>query len=133
MKLVLMSSGKSAVLSGQVNADLYIDCRGIFNPFRVFPHKTGDDPEVLEWMKSNNQDYIEAAIKMVKTALETAPSRNSFRAGSSSQEKRIGLQDASKPLTVCFFCLAGVHRSRAMKNILGSLQWDQASSVEVIK
>jgi RNase adaptor protein for sRNA GlmZ degradation len=110
MKLRLISSGKSAVLSGQVNADLFIDCRGMVNPFRdpVLSGKTGDDPEVQNWILSYNKDYIEACRLQIIVALASASSRNSFKA-------------CDKPLTVCFFCLAGVHRSRGMKNVLGQV------------
>jgi RNase adaptor protein for sRNA GlmZ degradation len=102
MKVILMSSGKSAVLSSKVDADLFIDCRGIVNPFR-HPElgKLGPDG-LLKWMFQENDAYIDAACVQVSSAFKTASTRNSFK-------------DPLKPLTVCFFCLAGQHRSPAMK------------------
>lgn len=116
----LISAGKGAVLTGQIDADLFIDCRGMINPFRdpVIGHKTGDDIEVQQWIWRNNKPYVEACIAMIQTALQSAQSRNSFKA------------NPGKPLTVCFFCMAGVHRSRGMKNVVGG--WLKNSDEEVV-
>lgn len=120
MKLVLMSAGKSAVLSGKVPADLYIDCRGMVNPFRdpVLGGKTGDDPEVQKWISEKNSPYVEGVLAMIETAIKSAPTRGSF-------------QREAKPLTVCFFCLAGVHRSRGMKNVIAKALKEGGEEVEV--
>lgn len=121
MKVILVSAGKSSVLSGKVNADLYIDCRGMINPYRdpVLGGKTGDDVEVQEWVSKNNAAYVGACEEMIHTALKSAPSRGSF-------------QRSQKPLTVCFFCMAGVHRSRGMKNVVGKRLAADGFDVEVI-
>lgn len=111
MKIRLISSGKADVLGGKTAADLYIDCRGMVNPYRdpVLGGKSGDDPVVQEWVREHNSGYVGAAVEMIYTAYKTAASRNSFK------------RDPLKPLTVCFFCMAGVHRSRGMKNVVGSV------------
>lgn len=121
MKLVLKSSGKAAVLSGKVDADLFIDCRGMVNPFRdpVLGGLHGSDPKLIEWMKDKNADYVQGACQMIDTALTTASTRNSFK---SSPEK---------PLTVCFFCLAGQHRSPALKHVVAEFAKEDGIDVEV--
>jgi UPF0042 nucleotide-binding protein len=119
----LVSSGKSAVLSGQINADLFIDCRVVHNPFRD-PHlggKTGDDPQVQTWMAKENSEFLRASSKMIELGLKTADTRNSFK------------RDGDKPFTVVFFCLAGVHRSRASKNVIGNILKQKGYDVEVVK
>jgi RNase adapter protein RapZ len=122
MLVRLISSGKSAVLGGQINADLYIDCRVMVNPFRdpKLGGKTGDDPEVQSWIVKENHEFVRAVVKLIELGLTTAPSRNSFK------------QEA-KPFTVCFFCLAGVHRSRGTKNVLGNILKQRGHQVEVVK
>ena len=121
MKIILASTGKGSVLSGQFPADLYIDCRGMVNPFRdpTLEGLTGDDKLLQDWIKAKNQPYIQAAINMIETALATAPSRSSFKA-------------KEKPLTVAFFCLAGVHRSRGLKNVVGEALKSKGLDVEVL-
>lgn len=118
MKLRLISSGKGAVLSGQVNADLYIDCRGIVNPFRdpTLAGHHGSSQVLKDWMRKNNSPYIGAAEDMIEVAIHTAGTRNSF-------------SDPNKPLTVCFFCLAGQHRSPAMKHVVA--EDFKANNIEV--
>ena len=113
----LISAGKSAVLGGQINADYYIDCRVVRNPFRIFPHKTGDDVEVQGWMASNNFKFLRAAADMIQLGIETAPTRNSYK---------------NTPLTVCFFCKAGVHRSRSSKHVVAQMLKSKGVEVEVI-
>lgn len=107
MKIILASCGKSQAMSQE--ADLYIDCRGMINPFRdpELGHLTGDDPKVQEWIKDKNTAYVQACLVLIGTAIESAASRNSFK------------RSPGKPLKVVFFCLAGVHRSRGMKNVIG--------------
>lgn len=117
MTIRLISSGKTGVLTGKVNADLYIDCRGIVNPFRDSKLMAGGQDALNAWMWEKNAGYIEAAHEMVKTAYATAGTRNSF-------------SDPNKPLTVCFFCLAGQHRSPAMKRaVYGLLKGDGLDAV----
>jgi RNase adaptor protein for sRNA GlmZ degradation len=122
----LVSTGKAAVLGGQINADLYVDCRVMRNPFRdpVLGGKTGDDPQVQAWiLKENFQRFVRPVIRMIELGIETSDTRNSFK------------RDGSKPFTVAFFCLAGVHRSRGTKNVVGTIlkqehpEWE----VEVVK
>lgn len=134
----LLSTGKSAVLSGQINADLYVDCRVIRNPHRdpAIGHLNGDDPKVQAWLVKENFAFLRAVLTLIKLGLETAPSRNSFReAGNGSALVLEG--SSGKPFTVAFFCLAGVHRSRGSKNVIASmLKSDEALKgweVEVIK
>jgi RNase adaptor protein for sRNA GlmZ degradation len=109
--IVLKSAGKGQVLTGQLNADLYIDCRGMINPFRDpdLGHLTGDDPKVQDWIKQNNSAYVGACLDQILTAVQSSASRNSFK------------RAPEKPLTVCFFCMAGVHRSRGMKHVVGEI------------
>lgn len=111
MNIRLISSGKSAVLGGQINADLYVDCRVIHNPYRdpVLGGLTGDHPKVQQWILTNNLEFLRALVKIIKLGLKTSSSRGSFT------------KDPLKPFTVAFFCLAGVHRSRGVKNVLGSM------------
>lgn len=139
MIIKLLSSGKSSVLSGKVNADHYIDCRVVRNPFRD-PHlggKTGDDPEVQAWMAKENSEFLRSAVKMIELGIKTAPSRNSFR--ELSNDSTLLIPDSqvdktvTKPFTVCFFCLAGVHRSRASKNVVANMLKQKGYQVEVVK
>jgi RNase adaptor protein for sRNA GlmZ degradation len=104
----LISAGKSEVLNNKVQADLYLDCRVIWNPFRdpVLGGLNGDSPKLQEWLREKNDDIIQAYKRAVTLGEETRKFRNSGK-------------DPSKPFTVCFFCLAGVHRSRGMKNVIG--------------
>jgi RNase adaptor protein for sRNA GlmZ degradation len=119
----LISAGKSAVLGGQINADCYIDCRVIVNPHRdpVIGHLTGDHPQVQSWLAKENFEFLRAASKLIKLGVATAPSRNSFKSG--------GIE---KPFTVCFFCLAGVHRSRGSKHVVGNMLKQEGYQVEVV-
>lgn len=124
MNIRLISAGKSAVLGGKINADLYIDCRGMVNPYRdpVLGGKSGDDQEVQNWIVDNNGPYLDAVLTQIEVASQTAASRGSFH------------REPGKPLTVCFFCMAGVHRSRGMKNVVGRIiQEEWKVPVEVVK
>lgn len=120
-KVQLSSSGKSEV--GKMDCDLYIDCRGITNPFRdpVMGKLHGSDPQLIKWMEEQNPAYIEAALSMIDKAIETRPTRNSGK-------------DPEKPLRVRFFCLAGQHRSPAMKMaVLKRLSIpEMADSIQVV-
>lgn len=109
MKIVLMSCGKSQILSQ--NASLYLDCRIMHNPYRdpVLGHLTGDDPKVQEWIKTQNANVIEAFMELIKTGISTLSTRDG------------GHRDPSKPFRICFFCLAGVHRSRGMKHVIAEI------------
>jgi RNase adaptor protein for sRNA GlmZ degradation len=117
----LLSAAKSSVLGGQVDADLYVDCRIMWNPFRdpVLGRLTGDAPEVQDWIKRENKPVITAIVDLIDTGLKTRGTRNSGR-------------NNSKPFTVCFFCLAGVHRSRGMKHVIGSILKAGGEEVEVV-
>lgn len=117
----LISSGKGPVLSGQVKADLYLDCRGIRNPYRdpVLGGLTGDSPVLQDWLWTENHDAIRAMTDLIKIASTTHRSRNSYREGD--------------PLVVCFFCLAGIHRSRGMKHVVGQLLREEGFGVEVVR
>lgn len=122
MKIVLKSAGKAGVLGGQVPADLYIDCRGMVNPYRdpVLGGLDGDSEVLQDWIRQHNKMYLEACFNQVRVAELTASSRNSFKSA------------PQKPLTVCFFCLAGVHRSRGMKNVVAAELKQAGYEVEVI-
>lgn len=106
----LISAGKPEVQGGKVSADLFLDCRIMWNPYRdpVLGKLTGDDPKVQDWIKQENKPVITAFLDLIDTGLKTRSTRNSGR-------------DPQKPFTVCFFCLAGVHRSRGMKHVIGSI------------
>ncbi len=140
MIIRLISSGKSSVLSGKINADHYIDCRVVSNPFRD-PHlggKTGDDPEVQTWMAKENSEFLRSAVKMIELGVKTAPTRNSFKGFNTLPIEGaipIGVDslEAPKAFTVCFFCLAGVHRSRASKNVVANMLKQKGYQVEVVK
>lgn len=131
--LRLMSSSKGQVLTGQIAADLYIDCRVMINPHRdqEIGHLTGDHPAVQQWIVENNQPFIDAVLALIALGLNTASSRNSF--------KRAGdvvvpgdYPTSGKPFTVCFFCLAGVHRSRGTKHVVAKYLKAQGLEVEVL-
>jgi RNase adaptor protein for sRNA GlmZ degradation len=122
MNVRLISSGKHAVLSGQINADLYIDCRVVRNPHRdpEIGGLTGDSPKVQSWMAKENPEFLRSVVKLIELGLLTADTRNSFKG------------DSLKPFTVCFFCLAGVHRSRSAKHVAGNILKQRGHQVEVI-
>jgi RNase adaptor protein for sRNA GlmZ degradation len=134
VKIILTSTGKSSVLrsaAGEAsgppfNADLYIDCRGMVNPFRdpILGGLNGDAKPLQDWIRLKNAPYVDAAVKMIDTALASAPTRNSFR-------KHDG---GEKELLVCFFCLAGVHRSRGLKHVVADVLRGMygSSNVEVM-
>jgi RNase adaptor protein for sRNA GlmZ degradation len=125
MLIRLISAGKAAVLGGQINADLYLDCRVVWNPHRdaTLGHLTGDTPEVQSWMAKENPEFLRAATKMVELGVQTSNTRNSFKAS----------KDPLRPFTVCFFCLAGVHRSRSAKHVVGNMLRQRGHQVEVVK
>lgn len=104
--LQFTSSGKSDVLGGKISADLYLDCRVIKNPFREpsLGGKTGDDPEVQDWLVKNASQTIDAYEFLVRAGLGSWKTRNSGK--------------SSDVFKVHCFCLAGVHRSRGVKNVL---------------
>jgi RNase adaptor protein for sRNA GlmZ degradation len=116
----LVSCGKSQVTQG-MPASLYLDCRIIHNPYRdpILGGKTGDDPVVQDWLRTKNAHVVELFIRLIQQGLLTSGTRNSGR-------------DASKPFTVCFFCLAGVHRSRGMKHVIAQELAKMEFDVEVI-
>lgn len=119
--VTLVSCGKMSVFQKApgFNPDLVIDCRGIRNPYRdpKLGGKTGNDPEVIEWVRVENASYVDAAIQQILTAIETAPTR-----GGGAGKAR---------LVVAFFCLAGQHRSPAMKNVCAARLKQLGYQVEV--
>lgn len=119
MKLFLSSSGKPAVLSGKVGADLFIDCRGMINPHRdpVLGGLTGDSKVLQDWIEQKNPDYVNAVLNMILVAINTAPTRSG---GAGKVDLRVH-----------FFCMAGVHRSRGMKHVMAKLLPDHTSNVEI--
>jgi RNase adaptor protein for sRNA GlmZ degradation len=135
MLIRLISAGKSAVLGGQINADLYLDCRVVRNPFRdpVLGGKTGDDLEVQAWMVKENPEFLRAAVKLVELGKITAPSRNSFKERGNGSALLVPDSTGGKPFTVCFFCLAGIHRSRSAKHVVGNMLRQRGHQVEVVK
>ena len=120
MKIILSSSGKSEVFSGKVSANLILDCRVMRNPFRdpVLGGLTGDDPKVQDWIRGQNKDLVGSFYQAIEQAAETLPTRGGHKEGD--------------PLKVHFFCLAGVHRSRGMKNVMGQVLKDKGYNVEVL-
>jgi RNase adaptor protein for sRNA GlmZ degradation len=118
--LLLTSSGKGAVLSGVVSADLLIDCRGMVNPFRdpELGGLHGSSDKLQAWMKEKNSDYIEGTLKLIDTAIQTFHTRG----GGAGKEG---------PLKVHFFCLAGQHRSPALKHVVASYLKEDGYEVEV--
>jgi RNase adaptor protein for sRNA GlmZ degradation len=123
MKLHLISTGKSSVLNGSVHADLFIDCRGMVNPYRdpALGHLTGDSPEMQDWIKEKNAPYVRGVLAIINTAIISFPTRGG------GAGKGVGV-----PLTVCFFCLAGVHRSRGMKHVIAEALIKSGHEVEVL-
>jgi RNase adaptor protein for sRNA GlmZ degradation len=124
MNIRLLSTGKASVLGASllsnIDADCYIDCRVVRNPHRdpAIGHLTGDSKEVQAWMAKENPEFLRAAVKLIELGVQTAPTRNSFKA-------------KDKPFTVAFFCLAGVHRSRSAKHIVGNILKQKGYQVEV--
>lgn len=126
MVIRLLSAGKSAIcggIGGLIDADYYVDCRIVHNPFRdpQIGHLNGDASEVQTWMVKTNSEFLRAAVRNIELGVETSKSRNSFK------------RDPLKPFTVCFFCLAGVHRSRAAKNVVGNMLKQRGYQVEVVR
>lgn len=115
MTLQLSSSGKNDVLNGKISADLYLDARVIKNPFREpsLNGKTGDDPEVQQWLFDNANATLAAWSDLIEAGLKSWKTRNSGR--------------SSDTFRVHFFCLAGVHRSRGSKNIIAQMWKKQLS------
>lgn len=113
-----INCGKAGI--PQAGADLYLDCRVMWNPYRdpVLGHLTGDDPKMQEWIKTNNPTLIKAFTGIIQQGLATRGTRNSGK-------------DPSKPFVVCTFCLAGVHRSRGMKHVLAEVFKQAGCEVEV--
>lgn len=106
--LVFMSHGlKSGPLP---KADLYLDCRCIENPFRISGLCNGSadgEQKLIAWMYANNLPIIEAMMDMIDSAVHTLPAR-----------RRDETNPWARPLTVCFFCAYGQHRSVTMKRIV---------------
>lgn len=92
-------------------ADLYLDCRPLPNPFyasevRAF---SGDDPKTQDWLLERAQPFVKSFYQQIVDGLERIPAR------------RMGNElPFDKPYTVCLMCAHGIHRSRAMKHILGA-------------
>lgn len=108
LKVVISSAGiKGAPL---VPHDYHIDCRSIANPFHIpaLDGKTGDDPEVQDWVKSHTK--VDTYIALLNEAISRIPTRR----------KGVGKDPFEKPFTVLCFCAHGVHRSRSMKHILAA-------------
>lgn len=127
MLIRLISSGKQSAIQAAalsaISADLYLDCRVMRNPFRdpTLGGLTGDDHQVQSWIVKENHEFVRACVKLIELGLETASSRNSFK------------RDTLKPFTVCFFCLAGVHRSRGSKHVVGNVLKQRGHQVEVVR
>lgn len=104
MKLIFSNFG---VKSSQPfpKADYYIDCRSIANPFHdaEVGYGTGDDIVVQEWVKQHTN--MATYYDLMEEALTRLPIRR-------------GPNFDKKPFEVCCLCAHGIHRSRAMKNIL---------------
>lgn len=119
-QLTLISTG---VKSGPLpKADLYLDCRVIRNPFHVPELKgaSGDDAKVQKWVMEANPEIYKRFVETVDDLIDTLPAR------------RQGEQPFERPVVVCFMCAHGVHRSRAMKNLVGyALQARKDLKVEV--
>ena len=118
LPIVLMSFG---VKSGQLfpPADLYLDCRGCADPSHVMSG-TGDDPEVQEWVWDRSANILQAYRGLIWESI----SRLTTRRGAG--------KEFDKPFVILTMCAHGIHRSRAMKHILGRwLRADGFSQVEV--
>lgn len=115
----LISCGKGEIEQA-VHASLYLDCRIMWNPYRdpILGGKTGDSPEVQDWIARENSAVVSMFLSLIKQGLATRETRNSGR-------------DPSKPFIVACFCLAGVHRSRGMKHVLAKALRSEGIEVEV--
>lgn len=113
VNLVLINDGWKSISESHPlpKADLYLDCRPLPNPFhdaavRIY---TGDAPKTQAWMLERAQPFLKSFYQQVVDGLEMIPGRRA------QDDKPFG-----KPYTVCLLCAHGIHRSRAMKHILGA-------------
>lgn len=112
-KLILINDGWKSISAQHPlpKADLYLDCRPLPNPFhdKMVGGLSGDSPATQDWMLQRAQPFLKSFYQQVVDGLIRIPSR------------RQGDGDPfSKPYTICLLCAHGIHRSRAMKHILGA-------------
>ncbi len=109
MRIVLFNTGIKREGYKLPPADLYLDCRGIPNPFREggrLAGMSGDAELVQEWVEARAQDQIASFLDQISAGISSLPTR------------RAGKDPYADPFRVCLFCAHGIHRSRAMKHIL---------------
>ena len=99
-------------------ADLYIDCRGVANPMHTAGLcGTGDEGEVQEWVRTYTDVF--PYYDIVREAL----TRLTTRRGEG--------KEFDKPFHIVTMCAHGIHRSRAMKHIIGKHLTGLGFKVEV--
>lgn len=111
--LVLINDGWKSINTTHPlpKADLYLDCRPLPNPFHDAATRpfSGDDSKVQDWMLERAQPFLKSFYQQIVDGLERIPDRR-------AQDEH----PFEKPYTVCLLCAHGIHRSRAMKHILGA-------------
>ena len=100
-------------------ADLYLDCRGVANPFHQasLASLTGDSKAVQNWVMMESPDTIVAFKHQIEEGLTRIPIR-----------RRDEADPYSRPFTICCMCAHGIHRSRAVKHILASYYKGQTTA-----
>lgn len=104
LEIVLRSFG---VKSGKdfPSADTYIDCRGIPDPSH-YTSGNGDDPAVQQWVKEKIDLGLYYELVMQHFSMLT------LRKGQGNE--------FDKPFIILCMCAHGIHRSRALKNLLAA-------------
>lgn len=110
LQIILRNHG---IKSGPVPpADLYLDCRALYNPFHdPACQGSGDNSAVqqLVWTHS------EASIRCMANIIDEAVTRLPIRRGANWFDK---------PFVILCLCAHGIHRSRATKHLLARLLRD---------
>lgn len=114
-KLILRNKG---IKSGPIPpADLYLDCRALYNPFHDLSCEgSGDLPSVQALVWKHSEGSVRAMAKIVEEAITRIPVR-----------RREAADPFEEPFVIVCLCAHGIHRSRATKYLLADLLKDQAS------
>ena len=122
LHLKLISFGlKTTHGADEPPADLYVDCRGVWDPTLngIKASKSGDTEEVQAAIKGAAP--VDAYYRMIVCGFENIPKR-----------RRGEANPYARPYTIAFFCAYGIHRSRAMKHLIGNRLTAAGYSVEVV-
>lgn len=117
LPIILMSFGIKSGLDFPI-VDLYLDCRGCADPSREMSG-TGDDPNVQAWVEAHS--FTGTYRELIKDALLRLTTRRG--AG----------KEFDNPFVILTMCAHGIHRSRAMKHILGRCLRDDGFQLVEVK